>query len=219
MSIFIAYPDGRIGREAGNSFVERFGYVPDIENRNRFQKQGPYKFMITKARDALQAVEQGCDIGLTGQDFFEEYVSNRNLIIVEKLPVCKSRLVLFGRPDRRRNVVVTTYPEIAYRYLNKNVRPIDAPEIISVTGETESWVASGFADLGIDIVETGKTLEETGLVIKDVIMESSVVIIARKDNIDRVNALYKEACDRKALINKPVEEYKGGMGHRFTDGG
>jgi len=192
VSIFIAYPDGRIGREARDLFGEKFGYAPDIENRNRFQKKGSYKFMITKARDALQAVEQGCDIGLTGQDFFEEHGSDRNLFVVEKLPVCKSRLVLFGRPEiRRRNVVVTTYPEIAYRYLNRGVRPIDAPEIIGVSGETESWVASGFADLGIDIVETGRTLEETGLVIKDVIMESSAVIIARKDNIKRVDEILK----------------------------
>ena len=193
MSIFIAYPDGRVGKESRDLFIGRFGYVPDIENRNRFQIRGPYKFMITKARDALQAVEQGCDIGLTGQDFFEEYGS-ADLAIVEKLPICRSRVVLFGRPEsRRRNVVVTAYPRIAYRYLNKNVLPINAPEIIRVSGETESWVASGFADFGIDITETGKTLEETGLVIKDVIMESSAIIITRKDNIKRVGEIINTA--------------------------
>ena len=220
MSIFIAYPDGRIGKEARNLFVDRFGYATEIENRNRLQTLGPYKFAITKARDVPEAVEQGCDIGLTGKDFFQEYGgSNRNLVIVETLPICKSRLVLFGRPEsKRRNVIVTTYPNIAFEYLNRNVRPIDAPEIIRLTGETESWVASGLADFGIDVVETGRTLEETGLVIKDVIMESSAVIIARKDNIDRVNTLYGEL-DMK-VIKKPMEGYKeGGTGHRFTDGG
>ena len=194
MSIFIAYPDGRIGREARSAFLDRFESAPDIENRNRFQRIEQYKFMITKARDVSEAVEQGCDIGLAGKDFLQEYGSNRNLVIVETLPICKSKLVLFGRPEsKRRNVVVTTYPNIASGYLNRNVRPIDAPEIIRLTGETESWVASGLADFGIDVVETGRTLDETGLVIKDVIMESSVVIIARKDNIKRASEILKKA--------------------------
>ena len=63
MSIFIAYPDGRVGKESRDLFIGRFGYVPDIENRNRLQRAGRYNFMITKARDVPMAVENGCDFG------------------------------------------------------------------------------------------------------------------------------------------------------------
>lgn len=55
---------------------------------------------------------------------------------------------------------------------------------------TKSWVASGFADRGIDVTESGETLEKTGSVIKDFIMESSAVIIGRRDNIKKVKDLY-----------------------------
>jgi len=46
------------------------------------------------------------------------------------------------------------------------------------------------ADIGIDVTESGDTIRLTGLVIQDVIMESSAIIIARKDNIKTVRSLY-----------------------------
>ena len=76
MSAFtFAYPDGRVGRDARDCFIERFGCAPSIDYRNRFQRIGRYRFMITKARDVPRAVEKGCDFGLTGRDFLEEYGS------------------------------------------------------------------------------------------------------------------------------------------------
>ena len=65
------------------------------------------------------------------------------------------------------------------------------------------------AGRGIDVIESGRTLEETGLVVKDVIMESSAVIIARKDNIKKVKDLYEVWLKIRSL----------GLPHRFTDGG
>ena len=119
MSIFIAYPDGRIGKEARDLFVGRFGYAPNIENRNRFQRQGPYKFMITKARDVPEAVKGGCLFGLTGRDFLVEY-GNADLDVVEELPVCKSKVVLFEPADGYVSpLVATVYPEIARKYLEE----------------------------------------------------------------------------------------------------
>ncbi len=189
MSIFIAYPDGRIGREV----KDFFRYVPDLQNRNRFQRIGQYDFMITKARDVPQAVERGCLFGLTGLDFLREYGSPE-LDIIEQIPFCKSRLVLFEpKVGAVFPMVVTVYPNMARKYLQERSLYGEPWELITVSGETESWVASGFADRGIDVVETGKTLEETGLVIKDVIMESSAVIIARKDNINKAREMYYQA--------------------------
>ncbi len=188
MSIFIAYPDGRIGKNA-RSF---FRYGPNLENRNRFQKIGEYEFMITKARDVPQAVERRCLFGLTGLDFLEEYGRGK-LDVVEELPFCKSKLVLFEpKCGAVFPLVVTVYPNLARKYLQERSLYGEPWELITVSGETESWVASSFADRGIDVVETGKTLEETGLVIKDVIMESSAVIIARKDNIKRVAEMIRK---------------------------
>ena len=191
MSVFTAaYPDGRVGREARNLFTERFGYVPDIENRNRLQDEEAYRFMITKARDVPRAVEMGCDFGLTGRDFLEEY-GNRDLEIIEELPACRSRVVLFERKEGGIiPVPVTVYPNISRKYLGQRMQNNDCWTIVNLNGETESWVASGMADFGIDVVETSKTLQASGLAVNEVIMESSAVIIARKDNIDKVRGLY-----------------------------
>jgi len=92
VSVFIAYPDGRIGRESKEYFRQRFGYVPDIENRNRFQNIGEYDFMITKARNVPRAIEEGCLFGITGLDFLREY-GNPDLDIVETL-TGRERLML-----------------------------------------------------------------------------------------------------------------------------
>ncbi len=214
MSIFIAYPDGRIGREARTIFIDGFGSAPDIENRNRRQVMGKYEYMITKARNVPRAVEQGCLFGLTGLDFLKEYGNPDLVIIRDLMPFCKSRVVLFEPSDGYLSPrVVTVYPNIARKYLEDTSPYGDPWELMVLSGETESWVASGMAGRGIDVVESGKTLEETGLIISDTIMRSNAVIIARKDNIDIVNSLYK------GILVDPRAPRPKLEGHSFSDGG
>lgn len=193
MSVFtVAYPDGRIGRGARNRFIERFGCVPEVDYRNRLQRRGNYMFMITKARDVPKAVEEGCLFGLTGLDFLEEYGSS-DLCVVDDFGVCRSKVVSFESKDsdfKRSGKAVTVYPNIAKTYLQEKITNPDRWEIVKLSGETESWVASGLADIGIDVIETRETLNKTGLVVRDVIMESCAIIIAKKDNINKLRELY-----------------------------
>ncbi|HLD41806.1 MAG TPA: ATP phosphoribosyltransferase [archaeon] len=192
MSIFtVAYPDGRIGKDARNRFIEKFSCVPDLDYRNRRQRIGKYNFMITKARDVPRAVELGCDLGLTGQDFLMEYGCPK-LGIAYDFRVSKSRVISFRRKDAdfKTKRLVTVYPRIAEAYLRNKLKNPEDWEIVKLSGETESWVALCMADIGIDVTESGDTIRLTGLVIQDVIMESSAIIIARKDNIKTVRSLY-----------------------------
>ncbi len=186
--LLVAYPDGRIGKSVKPYFENRFGSVPDIDDRNRFQRSSKYRFMIAKARDVPRAIDEGCFFGVTGRDFLEEY-GNPEIGVVERLPVCKSKLVVFGKPSGFPfPKIVTVYPRLAKRYFDETLEPY---ELLNLSGETESWVASRRADKGVDVIETGETLENTGLVVTDVIMESSAIIIARKSNIDIVRGLYE----------------------------
>ena len=71
--------------------------------------------------------------------------------------------------------IATKYPEVAKAYFDKKNMDI---EIIKIEGSVELAPIMGLADGIIDIVETGSTLKENGLVpIEDVAFVSARMIV------------------------------------------
>jgi ATP phosphoribosyltransferase len=118
-----------------------------------------------------------------------------------KLGVCRFALAapkeinFFEGAGHKR--VATKYPGVARRFLSD--QGIDA-EIIRIEGSCELAPLLGLADAIVDIVETGDTLRENGLVVRREIAPISARLIVnvaayklRREEIDRFIGALEEA--------------------------
>ena len=89
---------------------------------------------------------------------------------------------ILDNPPPRPLVIATEFPAIADRWAtSRNLAHV----CINTYGSTEAY-APAFADLVLDVVETGQTLKDNGLVIIDhEVMVSTPVAIIRKDSVMR----------------------------------
>jgi ATP phosphoribosyltransferase len=110
-----------------------------------------------------------------------------------RLGVC--RLAVAGpkgkkAPDLPR--IATKYPRIAAAHFAK--KGIQA-EVIPVSGSVELGPLVGLADLIVDIVETGKTLEENNLEVLETVADVSTMLIANRAAYKLRAAEIRPLCD------------------------
>jgi ATP phosphoribosyltransferase len=137
--------------------------------------------------DVPTYVEAGAaDVGITGKDVLLEQ-SDRVFYELSDLNYGGCRMVLAG-PDgddrlsaqaRRLGAlrIATKYPRIAERFFEDTGR---AAEVIEVKGSVELAPISGLADAIVDLVDTGRTLKDNGLVVREVIASSTARLIANR---------------------------------------
>ncbi len=143
-----------------------------------------YKFFLSKASDVPTYVEHGAaDIGIAGKDTILE--ENRHLYELLDLGFGKCRVVVAGSEDVREKFltsndlrVATKYPNITHDYFYKQKR--QTVEIIKLAGSVELGPIVGIADVIVDIVETGSTLKENGLVVLDEICTISARLLVNR---------------------------------------
>jgi ATP phosphoribosyltransferase len=145
---------------------------------------GQLRFVLAKPADVPIFVEYGAaDLGIAGLDVLRE--AERDVYEPLSLPFGHCRLVVAGpagRPERnlrleRSPKVATKFPRLAEAFFRKQGL---APEIIVMSGSVELAPLVGLADLIVDLVQTGTTLRENGLVELRVVMESHAVLIANR---------------------------------------
>ena len=144
-------------------------------------------FVTMRPSDVPTYVEAGAaDVGITGKDVLMEQ-SDRVFYELSDLGYGGCRMVLAG-PDgddrlneqaRRLGAlrIATKYPRIAQQFFEDTGR---AAEVIEVKGSVELAPISGLADAIVDLVDTGRTLKENGLVVREVIAESTARLIANR---------------------------------------
>lgn len=79
--------------------------------------------------------------------------------------------------------VATSFPNIAKNYFNQMGK---TAKIIEVNGAVEITPSLGLSDVIVDITSSGSTLKQNRLRIIDKIMDSSCVIVQRKDLSDEI---------------------------------
>lgn len=143
------------------------------------------KYIISRPMDVPVYVEHGaCDIGFAGKDVLVEKESKVYELLDLKNGRC--RLVLATIKNEAEKVknhyqhfgsikVATSYPNIARKYFNS--KGIQA-EIIKLHGSVELAPILGIADEILDIVSSGKTMEENNLAKMEDILESTTRLIA-----------------------------------------
>lgn len=158
------------------------------------------KFFLAKGPDVPTYVEYGAaDIGVVGKDTLLE--EGRRAYEVLDLGFGKCRICVCG-PESAGELlkhhemirVASKYPRIAKDYFyNKKHQTVD---IIKLNGSVELGPMVGLSDVIVDIVETGSTLKENGLVVLEEICPLSARMIVNqvsmKMEADRIKELIKK---------------------------
>jgi ATP phosphoribosyltransferase len=142
------------------------------------------RFFLSKPSDVPTYVEYGvADIGVVGKDTLLE--EGRNLYEVLDLGYGACRMCVCGPESAgellKRNEIIrvaTKYPAIAKNYFqNKKNQSV---EIIKLNGSVELAPIVGLADVIVDIVETGSTLRENGLMVLEEVCPLSARIVVNQ---------------------------------------
>lgn len=142
------------------------------------------KFFLSKATDVPTYVEYGAaDIGVVGKDTILE--EGRKLYEVADLGLGKCKMCVAGPKEAMELLqhqelirVATKYPNIAKDYFyNKKHQTV---EIIKLNGSIELAPIVGLSEVIVDIVETGSTLRENGLVVLEEICPLSARVVVNQ---------------------------------------
>ena len=144
-------------------------------------ESGRYRLVFVKPADVPVYVEHGiADCGIVGNDVLME--SGADVLQPLSLSIGACRLVIAAKKDPAINQlgilrVATKYPRIAARYFG--ARGV-AVELIELSGSVELAAVLGLADCIVDLVETGKTLQENDLDVVEVISESAARLVVNR---------------------------------------
>lgn len=142
------------------------------------------KFFLSKGPDVPTYVEYGvADIGVVGKDTIME--EGRHIYEVLDLGFGKCRMCVCGPESAKKLLakhemirVASKYPHIAKDYFyNQKYQTVD---IIKLNGSVELGPIVGLSDVIVDIVETGSTLKENGLMVLEEICPLSARMIVNR---------------------------------------
>ena len=181
----IALPKGRLGEKVYAMFKAAGFPCPSIEEQNRkliFENEEVgVRYFWVKPSDVAIYVERGAaDIGVAGKDILLEYKPEVYELL--DLDIGKCRMAVAAMKDftddpRKTLRVATKFPNIAAGHYLARGRDID---IIKLNGSIEIAPILGLSDVIVDIVETGKTLVENDLEVKETVVPISARLIANK---------------------------------------
>lgn len=164
----IAMPKGRIFHEAVQLLRQADVSIPEqFETDSRkltiTLPEAGMKFFLAKPVDVPTYVEHGAaDLGIVGKDVLLE--ESRHVYELLDLQISPCRISVAGLPDWEPTLhpkVASKYPLIAERYFKSHGEQV---EVIQLNGSIELAPIIGLADRIVDIVSTGQTLRENGLV-------------------------------------------------------
>ncbi len=183
----IAVSKGRL-LDSFIQLLEKAGYCCDVLQQETRQlvldiPEIGLRFIMAKPSDVPTYVEYGsADLGVVGKDTLVE--ADKDVAELLDLNYGNCRLIVAVAKDsgitKVQNLdfnsrVASKYPRIASVFFNNQGIQV---EVIPLHGSIELGPIIGLSEAVVDITETGRTLEENGLVIIDTIMESSVRLVA-----------------------------------------
>lgn len=187
----IALSKGRIFEET-RPLLSQAGIVlrdADVQSRQlRFASAcGQFNLLVLRATDVPVFVAHGAaDLGVVGKDVLMEHggeglyepldlqVANCRLMVAEPIVpfACQQ-----GRAFAQIKRVATKYEQVTRRYFAERGQPV---EVIKLYGSMELAPMVGLADVIVDVVDTGKTLQANGLQATDCIAHISSRLIVNK---------------------------------------
>ena len=194
MSVSIALTKGRLEKKT-IEMLETCGYgVENVINKGRAlvlqDTKKDVSYFLAKPNDVITYVEHGiADIGIVGKDTLMEKESDTYELLDLQTGKCKFILASLkdNNPlDKVGHIKIgTKYPNVASQYFHSRGMEV---EIIKIDGSVELGPVLGLCDGIIDIMETGTTLKENGLVVYDTVCDISARVIVNKVSYKLKNA-------------------------------
>ncbi|PYQ54640.1 MAG: ATP phosphoribosyltransferase [Acidobacteria bacterium] len=195
MSLTVALSKGKLLAGAEALFRRARLPFPEDPGRRLVVALDGLRFLFVKDMDVPTYVEYGvADCGVAGRDVLLETGSD----VYEPLDLLfgRCRLVV-ARPrgeaaDTRSSTlrVATKYARVtSAHFLERGV----SVEVVRLAGSVELAPGLGLSDCIVDVVETGRTLEENGLVVVEEVASSSARLVvnrasfhARREEVGRL---------------------------------
>src|SRR5919205_2756849 len=171
-------------------------------------ESGAYRFVFVKPADVPVYVEHGiADCGVVGRDVLLE--SEADLLQPLDLKINRCLIAVAAREGddaARAGVlhVATKYPRVAAAHFGAKGVPV---EIIELSGSVELAPVLGLSDCIVDLVETGRTLAENGLVVVEEITESTGRFVVNRASYQLKSAAVGELIE---ALSRAVGEATGG---------
>lgn len=181
----IALPKGRLGEKVYRLLAQAGYPCPSLLEESRrliFENaEEGVRYFWVKPSDVAIYVERGAaDIGVAGKDILQEYRPDVYELSDLGLGCCRMCVAAprtFRDSMDRTLRVATKFPRIARSYYSALNRDID---IIELHGSIEVAPILCLSDVIVDIVETGATLLENDLKLRETILPISARLIANK---------------------------------------
>jgi len=178
----IALTKGRILEPALNWLCSRGFQRPDLGARALLLPLGPgWEVVLLKGPDVPVFVQNGAaDLGIVGSDVLEE--QSPDVYDLKALGFGTCRLSLAGPhgedPPREGPLrVATKYPRTVERIFGESGEWV---RIIRLLSSAELAPALGLSDVIVDVVDTGRTLRENGLVERRVLRSVESHLVANR---------------------------------------
>lgn len=184
----IALAKGRLAEISIDLFMQIGLDCSEMKKKSRklifTDEKNKVKFILVKASDVPTYVEYGAaDIGIVGKDTLLE--EGRNLYEMINLGIGKCRMCVCGPENMRGKLedvnnlrVASKFTNIARNYFFRDKER--TVEIIKLHGSVELAPLVGLSEVIVDIVESGKTLEENGLCVLETICDISARFVVNR---------------------------------------
>lgn len=193
----IALAKGRVLDET-LPLLARAGIEPadDLDGSRRLvfaTSHADIKLVLIRSADVPTYVQYGAaDLGVAGKDVLAEH-GGEGLYELVDLKIAPCKMMTAGFADkplpRSRLKVATKYPRITRQFFLDQGRQV---ELIKLYGSMELAPAVGLADIIVDLVDTGNTLQANGLTPLDHIMDISSRLIVNRASLKMKNQAVKE---------------------------
>lgn len=155
-------------------------------NNRQLQITDPSKTaiaLLVRAQDVPVYVEYGqAQLGIVGDDVLREKTPQVAKLLDLGFGYCRMSVAVPNTSPYRRALELPPHGRVASKYVNsakEYFHQLDLPvEIVPLSGSVELGPITGMSEAIVDLVSTGRTLKENGLVEIDILYESTARLIA-----------------------------------------
>ncbi len=202
--IKVAVPKGRLFKESVDLLLNA-GIIPQKieEGRKLTVELGNVTLLLVKPFDVPVYVENGvADLGICGYDVYLE--RRPDVYRLLDLGIGRCRISVAGKPESEGRYWESSYLKVATKYVriaeeffsSKGVKT----QIIPLSGSVELAPLIGLADYILDLVQTGRTLRENGLIELEEVESSTAWLVCNRASFRN------KARDIKDFVNRLTSE-------------
>lgn len=204
--ITIALPKGALLKDSIELFKNLgldFSIFLDKSNRQLqiAEPTNQARALLVRAQDVPVYVEYGqAQLGIVGYDVLREKKPEVANLADLDFGYCRMSVAVPASSAYRRSIELPPHGRVASKFVNcakEHFDSIDLPiEIVPLSGSVELGPITGMSEAIVDLVSTGKTLKENGLIEIDILYESTARLIAHplsyRLNRDNLNSLVEK---------------------------